>query len=45
MVQFVESELLLLKNEINQMWNLVYNQIERAGKAVSTFDKDVDHTV
>ena len=45
MVQFVESELLLLKNEINQMWNLVYNQIERAGKAVSTFDKDLAHTV
>ena len=45
MVQFVESELLLLKNEINQMWNLVYNQIEHAGRAVTTFDKDLAQTV
>jgi phosphate transport system protein len=41
MVQFVDSELELLKNEVMEMWNLVYNQVQRAGEAVLTLDKDL----
>ena len=33
MVQFIESELVLLKKEIDEMWTLVYNQLGRAGEA------------
>lgn len=40
MVKFVESELVSLKKEIGEMWNLVYNQIDRAGEAVLTFNRD-----
>ena len=36
MVQFIESELVLLKKEIDEMWTLVYNQLGRAGEAVLT---------
>ena len=32
MVKFIESELVLLKKEIDEMWTLVYNQLDRAGK-------------
>ncbi|WP_373825218.1 hypothetical protein, partial [Bacteroides heparinolyticus] len=35
MVKFIESELVLLKKEIDEMWTLVYNQLERAGDAVN----------
>ena len=31
MVKFIESELILLKKEIDEMWTLVYNQLDRAG--------------
>ncbi len=34
MVKFIESELVLLKKEIDEMWTLVYNQLDRAGDAV-----------
>ena len=34
MVKFIESELVLLKKEIDEMWTLVYNQLDRAGEAV-----------
>lgn len=37
MVKFIESELVLLKKEIDEMWTLVYNQLDRAGEAVLTF--------
>ena len=39
MVKFIESELILLKKEIDEMWTLVYNQLDRAGEAVLTLDK------
>lgn len=34
MVQFIESELELLKKEVDEMWTLVYSQLERARGAV-----------
>ena len=36
MVKFIESELVLLKKEIDEMWTLVYNQLDRAGESVLT---------
>lgn len=45
MVKFIESELLLLKKEIDEMWILVYNQLDRAGEAVLTFDKELAQQV
>lgn len=45
MVKFIESELELLKKEINEMWTLVYNQLDRAGEAVLTFDKELVNQV
>lgn len=45
MVKFIESELELLKKEINEMWTLVYNQLDRAGEAVLTFDKELAEQV
>ncbi|MDR3118104.1 MAG: phosphate signaling complex protein PhoU [Mediterranea sp.] len=41
MVKFIESELELLKREIDEMWTLVYNQLDRAGEAVLTFDREL----
>ena len=40
MVKFIESELILLKKEVDEMWTLVYNQLDRAGEAVMTLDKE-----
>ena len=45
MVQFIESELMLLKNEINEMWNLVKHQRERAGESVLKLDKELAQQV
>lgn len=45
MVKFIESELLLLKKEVNEMWTLVYNQLDRAGEAVLTLDKELAQQV
>lgn len=45
MVKFIESELRLLKNEVDEMWTLVYNQLDRAGDAVLTFDKELAQQV
>lgn len=45
MVKFIESELVLLKKEINEMWSLVYNQLDRAGEAVLTMDKELAQQV
>ena len=40
MVKFIESELTSLKKEVNEMWTLVYNQLDRAGESVLTFNRD-----
>ena len=45
MVKFIESELVLLKKEIEEMWILVYNQLDRAGEAVLTLDKELAQQV
>ena len=45
MVKFIESELILLKKEIDEMWTLVYNQLDRAGEAVLTLDKELAQQV
>lgn len=45
MVKFIESELVLLKKEIDEMWTLVYNQLDRAGEAVLTFDRELAQRV
>lgn len=45
MVKFIESELYLLKKEVDEMWTLVYNQLDRAGDAVLTFDKQLARQV
>lgn len=45
MVKFIESELMLLKKEIDEMWTLVYNQLDRAGEAVLTLDKELAQQV
>ena len=39
MVKFIESELVLLKKEVDEMWTLVYNQLDRAGEAVLTLER------
>lgn len=45
MVKFIESELVLLKKEVDEMWTLVYNQLDRAGEAVLTFDRELANQV
>lgn len=45
MVKFIESELILLKKEIDEMWTLVYNQLDRAGEAVLALDKKLAQQV
>jgi len=45
MVKFIESELELLKKEVSEMWTLVYNQLDRAGEAVLTFDRELAEQV
>ncbi|MCD8184827.1 MAG: phosphate signaling complex protein PhoU [Bacteroides sp.] len=45
MVKFIESELVLLKKEIDEMWILVYNQLDRAGEAVLTMDRELAQQV
>ncbi len=45
MVQKVEVELDRLKKEVIDMWTLVYNQLQRAGEAVLTLDKDLARQV
>ena len=39
MVKFIESELVLLKKEIDEMWTVVYNHLDSAGEAVLTFNR------
>ena len=45
MVKFIESELVNLREEVNEMWTLVYNQLSRAGKSVLTFDRELAQQV
>ena len=45
MVKFIESELVLLKKEIDEMWTLVYTQLERAGDSVLTSDRELAQQV
>ncbi len=45
MVQFIESELLLLKKEIDEMWTLVHSQLQRAGESVLTLDQELAQQV
>ena len=45
MVKFIESELVLLKKEIDEMWTLVYNQLDRAGEAALTLDRELAQQV
>ncbi len=45
MVKFIESELVLLKKEVNEMWTLVYSQLDRAGEAVLTLDDELARQV
>ncbi len=45
MVKFIESELMLLKKEIDEMWTLVYNQVDRSGEAVLTMDRELAQQV
>jgi phosphate transport system protein len=40
MVLKVDAELDALKKETIEMWTLVYNQVQRAGEAILTLDKD-----
>lgn len=44
-MKFIESELVLLKKEVDEMWTLVYSQIDRAGEAVLTFDSELAQQV
>lgn len=41
MVKFVESELSQLRHEVDQMWTLVYNQMEQARDAVLNLDRTI----
>lgn len=45
MVLKVELELITLKKETLEMWTLVYNQLQRAGEAVLTLNKDLARQV
>ena len=45
MVKFIESKLMNLREEVNEMWTLVYNQLSRAGKSVLTFDRELAQQV
>ena len=45
MVKFIESELILMKKEIDEKWTLVYNQLDRGGEAVLTLDKELAQQV
>ncbi|WP_321424021.1 phosphate signaling complex protein PhoU [uncultured Bacteroides sp.] len=45
MVKFIESELGQLKKEVDEMWTLVYNQLDRASEAVLTLNKELAQQV
>ena len=41
MIQFIESELEILRQQLNEMWTIVYNQMERATESVLTLDREL----
>lgn len=41
MVKFVENELLNIKTEVNDMWQLVYQQLDNAYKSVLNVDMEL----
>ena len=43
MVKFVENELLNIKTEVNDMWQLVYQQLDNAYKSVLNVDMELQH--
>ncbi|MGI6219150.1 MAG: phosphate signaling complex protein PhoU [Bacteroidaceae bacterium] len=45
MVKFVDSKLEFLKKEVNEMWTLVYNQMELAKNAVLNHEKEPADTI
>lgn len=45
MAKFIESELATLKREVIEMWMLVYNQLDRAGEALLTLDRELARQV
>ncbi len=45
MVKFIESELVSLRREVNEMWTIVYNQISKASDAVLMMDKELAQQV
>lgn len=45
MAKFIESELASLKRTVDEMWMLVYNQLDRAGEALLTLDRELARQV
>lgn len=45
MVKFVENELLAIKEEVNDMWLLVRQQLENAFNALRNNDDDLANSV
>lgn len=45
MVEFIESKLVRLRKEVDEMWNLVRTQIEKSGNAVQSLNKEDARTV
>lgn len=45
MAKFIESELATLKREVDEMWMLVYNQLDRAGESLLTLDRELSRQV
>ena len=41
MVKFVENELVNIKTEVNDMWTLVYQQLDNAYKSLLNIDLDL----
>lgn len=44
-MKYIENELENLKNEILEMWTLVYSQLNRAGESLLSLDKDLAREV
>ena len=45
MVKFIDNELLSIKKEILDMWDLVYNQLSRANQAMTTMNTDIANKI
>ena len=44
-MRYIEKELENLKDEVLEMWTLVYSQLNRAGEALLSLDKDLAREV